>query len=47
MVNWYGVYPMQMSRMISEDAGVPELLNPRASAMRDTRGWFRRLFGLK
>ena len=47
MTNWYDMYTMKMSSMISEDVGVPELRNPKCAAMRQQRSWVARLFGAR
>ncbi|MBR2602807.1 MAG: hypothetical protein IKE08_08990 [Clostridia bacterium] len=47
MTNWYDMYTMKMSSMISEDVGVPELRNPKCAAMHQRRSWVARLFGAK
>ncbi len=46
MTNWYDTHTMQMSNMISEDVGAPELRSPRYGGMRLKRNnWFVRMLG--
>ena len=43
MYNWLNTRAYGFSTLLAEDAGAPELRNPRHSAMR-SRGWLSRWF---
>ena len=44
MMNWYDNSNLRMSYALSEDAGAPELRNPKYSAIR-AKSWISRLLG--